>query len=101
MPCVKLQYSRFQFNMDYFFSLQDPTFISMTVMPESEMSVEGDDDKIYLFFGEKTVENDSYKEVTVSSVARVCKVIVFVVHMCSLWQLPKPQCCKNDNCCSP
>lgn len=93
MPSVLLQYSRFQFNVDYFISLQDPTFISMTVMPESEMSVEGDDDKIYLFFSEKAVENDYYKEVTVSRVARVCKVIVFIVHMFTLWQLqlPKPQ----------
>lgn len=93
MPCVLLQYCRFQFKMDYFISLQDPTFISITMMPESEMSVEGDDDKIYLFFSEKTVVNDYYKEVTVSRVARVCKVIVFIVHKFTLrqLQLPKPQ----------
>uniref|UniRef100_A0A3Q4B7K5 Sema domain-containing protein n=1 Tax=Mola mola TaxID=94237 RepID=A0A3Q4B7K5_MOLML len=27
----------------------DPTFVSMTQMPESEMSAEGDDDKVYLY----------------------------------------------------
>uniref|UniRef100_A0A3Q4B7K9 Sema domain-containing protein n=1 Tax=Mola mola TaxID=94237 RepID=A0A3Q4B7K9_MOLML len=53
--------------------LNDPTFVSMTQMPESEMSAEGDDDKVYLFFSETAVEYDCYNKLVVSRVARVCK----------------------------
>jgi len=46
----------------------------MTQMPESHMSEEGDDDKVYLFFSEMAVECDCYNKMLVSRVARVCKV---------------------------
>lgn len=46
----------------------------MTQMPESEMSAQGDDDKVYLFFSETAVECDCYNKLVVSRVARVCKV---------------------------
>lgn len=52
----------------------------MTQMPESERSLEGDDDKVYLFFSETAVECDCYNKLTVSRVARVCKVMEFIVH---------------------
>lgn len=51
-----------------------PTFVSMTQVPESEMSASGDDDKVYLFFSEAAVECDCYNKLVVSRVARVCKV---------------------------
>ncbi|KAM9789513.1 LOW QUALITY PROTEIN: semaphorin-4E-like [Neosynchiropus ocellatus] len=51
----------------------DPEFVSMEMIPESENSDTGDDDKIYLFFIETAMEYDSYKDMLVSRVARVCK----------------------------
>lgn len=42
------------------------------------MSVEGDDDKVYLFFTETAVECDCYNKLVVSRVARVCKVKEFL-----------------------
>ncbi|XP_028986599.1 semaphorin-4E [Betta splendens] len=53
--------------------LNEPTFVSMAQMPESEESEEGDDDKIYLFFSETAVECDCYNTPVISRVARVCK----------------------------
>ncbi|XP_056276512.1 semaphorin-4E isoform X1 [Pseudoliparis swirei] len=53
--------------------LNEPNFVSMTQMPESHMSEEGDDDKVYLFFSEMAVECDCYNKMLVSRVARVCK----------------------------
>lgn len=58
--------------------MPEPTFVSMTQMPESEMSAEGDDDKVYLFFSETAVECDCYNKLVVSRVARVCKVKEFI-----------------------
>lgn len=46
----------------------------MAQMPESDLSEEGDDDKVYLFFSESAVECDCYNKLVVSRVARVCKV---------------------------
>ncbi|XP_061878164.1 semaphorin-4E [Entelurus aequoreus] len=53
--------------------LNEPTFVSMAHMPESDQSAEGDDDKVYLFFSETAVECDCYNKLVVSRVARVCK----------------------------
>ncbi|KAM3865967.1 semaphorin-4E [Diretmus argenteus] len=53
--------------------LHEPTFVSMSQMPESENSSDGDDDKVYLFFSETAVEYDFYSKLSVSRVARVCK----------------------------
>ncbi|KAM3605192.1 uncharacterized protein V6R79_022053 [Siganus canaliculatus] len=53
--------------------LQEPTFVAMAPMPESEKSAVGDDDKVYLFFSELAVECDCYNKLVVSRVARVCK----------------------------
>ncbi|KAM8839480.1 semaphorin-4E-like [Synchiropus picturatus] len=54
-------------------TFSDPKFVAMEMMPESENSDTGDDDKIYLFFSEKAVEYETYKPMLVSRVARVCK----------------------------
>ncbi|XP_053740453.1 semaphorin-4E-like isoform X2 [Synchiropus splendidus] len=51
----------------------DPKFVAMEMMPESENSDTGDDDKIYLFFSEKAVEYQTNNPTLVSRVARVCK----------------------------
>lgn len=53
--------------------LNEPTFVSMAEMPESQTSETGDDDKVYLFFSETAVECDCYNKLMVSRVARVCK----------------------------
>ncbi|MFT7818818.1 semaphorin-4E-like [Arapaima gigas] len=61
--------------------LNEPRFISMEEVPESQGSTVGDDDKVYLFFNEVAVEYDFYSKLTVSRVARVCKVdVLFGVH---------------------
>ncbi|KAM8839008.1 semaphorin-4E-like [Synchiropus picturatus] len=54
-------------------TFSDPKFVAMEMMPESENSDTGDDDKIYLFFSENAVEYETYKPMLVSRVARVCK----------------------------
>lgn len=46
----------------------------MDVVRESEGSLEGDDDKVYMFFSENAVEYDFPNKLMVSRVARVCKV---------------------------
>ncbi|XP_041918636.1 semaphorin-4E [Alosa sapidissima] len=53
--------------------LNEPNFIYMDHIPESENSPDGDDDKVYLFFSETAVEYDFYHKLAVSRVARVCK----------------------------
>ncbi|KAM9440130.1 semaphorin-4E-like [Clarias gariepinus] len=53
--------------------LWDPTFVGMKHVAEGEENPEGDDDKIYLFFSEVSMEYDSYKTLAVSRLARVCK----------------------------
>ncbi|XP_048039059.1 semaphorin-4E [Megalobrama amblycephala] len=53
--------------------LNEPRFVYMDVVPESEDSPEGDDDKVYMFFSENAVEYDFYNKLVVSRVARVCK----------------------------
>ncbi|MBN3298680.1 SEM4E protein, partial [Amia calva] len=53
--------------------LNEPNFIYMDVVQESEDNAEGDDDKVYLFFSESAVEYDFYSKLLVSRVARVCK----------------------------
>ncbi|TNM97798.1 hypothetical protein fugu_014044 [Takifugu bimaculatus] len=53
--------------------LNEPTFVSMTQIPESQMSAVGDDDKVYLFFSEVAVDCDCHNKLLVSRVARVCK----------------------------
>ncbi|KAM8839011.1 semaphorin-4E-like [Synchiropus picturatus] len=54
-------------------TFSDPKFVAMEMMPESENSDTGDDDKIYLFFSEKDVVYETYKQMLVSRVAQVCK----------------------------
>ncbi|KPP56694.1 hypothetical protein Z043_125662, partial [Scleropages formosus] len=51
----------------------EPQFVSMVEVPESVGNVEGDDDKVYLFFSEIAVEYDFSSKLAVSRVARVCK----------------------------
>ncbi|XP_062868502.1 semaphorin-4E [Trichomycterus rosablanca] len=53
--------------------LNEPNFVYMDVIPESKNSLDGDDDKIYIFFSENAIEYDFYNKLIVSRVARVCK----------------------------
>ncbi|XP_048470256.1 semaphorin-4E-like [Rhincodon typus] len=52
--------------------LNDPNFVHLDVVQESE-NTDGDDDKIYLFFSETAVEFEFYNKLVVSRIARVCK----------------------------
>ncbi|XP_036971335.1 semaphorin-4E [Acanthopagrus latus] len=53
--------------------LSEPNFVYMDFVRESFNSLDGDDDKVYLFFSENAMEYDFYSKVVVSRVARVCK----------------------------
>ncbi|CDQ73459.1 unnamed protein product [Oncorhynchus mykiss] len=53
--------------------LNEPNFVYMDLVPESNNNPEGDDDKVYLFFSENAMEYDFHNKLTVSRVARVCK----------------------------
>ncbi|XP_036376998.1 semaphorin-4E-like isoform X1 [Megalops cyprinoides] len=53
--------------------LNEPIFVHMDVVRESEDSSDGDDDKVYMFFSENAVEYDFPSKLMVSRVARVCK----------------------------
>ncbi|XP_074020130.1 semaphorin-4E-like [Numenius arquata] len=53
--------------------LNDPSFVSMEIVRESESNPNGDDDKIYVFFTETAVEFDFYDKVLVSRIARICR----------------------------
>uniref|UniRef100_G1MZC4 Sema domain-containing protein n=1 Tax=Meleagris gallopavo TaxID=9103 RepID=G1MZC4_MELGA len=48
-------------------------FVGMEIVPESEFSPDGDDDKIYVFFTETAVEFEFYDKILVSRIARICK----------------------------
>lgn len=78
--------------MSFLLPWPEPTFVAMTQMPESERSLKGDDDKVYLFFSETAVECDCYNKLTVSRVARVCKVIEFIVRIVVFSAAQIPQC---------
>ncbi|XP_073332219.1 semaphorin-4E [Pagrus major] len=53
--------------------LSEPNFVYTDFVGESFNSLDGDDDKVYLFFSENAMEYDFYSKVVVSRVARVCK----------------------------
>ncbi|XP_062308882.1 semaphorin-4E [Osmerus eperlanus] len=53
--------------------LNEPNFVYMDFVPESQSSDTGDDDKVYMFFSENAMEYDFYNKLLVSRVARVCK----------------------------
>ncbi|POI34070.1 hypothetical protein CIB84_002178, partial [Bambusicola thoracicus] len=55
--------------------LNEPSFVGMEIVPESEFSPDGDDDKIYVFFTETAVEFEFYDKILVSRIARICKCI--------------------------
>ncbi|NWS48946.1 SEM4D protein, partial [Probosciger aterrimus] len=53
--------------------LNEPSFVSMEIVQESESNPDGDDDKIYVFFTETAVEFEFYDKLLVSRIARVCR----------------------------
>ncbi|KAJ8374445.1 hypothetical protein SKAU_G00050250 [Synaphobranchus kaupii] len=54
-------------------TLNEPIFVHMDAVRESEGSHEGGDDEVYMFFSETAVEYDFPDKLMVSRVARVCK----------------------------
>uniref|UniRef100_A0A8C5G425 Si:ch211-129c21.1 n=1 Tax=Gouania willdenowi TaxID=441366 RepID=A0A8C5G425_GOUWI len=70
---VVLRSSNLTLRTEFKSSWLRPNFVYMDFVGESFNSPEGDDDKVYLFFSENAMEYDSYRKVTVSRVARVCK----------------------------
>ncbi|XP_029474421.1 semaphorin-4D-like isoform X1 [Rhinatrema bivittatum] len=53
--------------------LNDPNFVSANVIRHSENSPKGEDDKVYFFFTEVSVEFEFLSKVLIPRVARVCK----------------------------
>ncbi|XP_036817452.1 semaphorin-4E-like [Oncorhynchus mykiss] len=53
--------------------LNKPFFVQLDVVPESINNLDGDDDKVYMFFSEEAMEFDLPAQIRVSRVARVCK----------------------------
>ncbi|KAL4623094.1 semaphorin-4D-like isoform X1 [Arapaima gigas] len=53
--------------------LNEPSFVFADVVRESEGSTSGEDDKIYFFFTEASVEYDFFDKLLIPRVARVCK----------------------------
>ncbi|NWI68956.1 SEM4E protein, partial [Todus mexicanus] len=53
--------------------LNEPSFVNMEIVRESESNPSGDDDKIYVFFTETAVEFEFYEKLLVPRVARVCR----------------------------
>lgn len=54
----------------------EPSFVQLDVVPESINNLDGDDDKVYMFFSEEAMEFDLPDQIRVSRVARVCKVLI-------------------------
>lgn len=52
----------------------EPSFVFADVIRESRNSAEGEDDKIYYFFTEVSVEYEFYGKLLIPRIARVCKV---------------------------
>ncbi|MBN3305299.1 SEM4D protein, partial [Amia calva] len=53
--------------------LNEPSFVFADVIRESENSLEGEDDKIYFFFTEVSVEYEFFGKLLIPRIARVCK----------------------------
>ncbi|NWH66975.1 SEM4D protein, partial [Geococcyx californianus] len=53
--------------------LNEPSFVNMEIVHESESNPNGDDDKIYVFFTEIAVEFEFYDRLLVSRIARICR----------------------------
>nr|XP_015195177.1 PREDICTED: semaphorin-4D isoform X2 [Lepisosteus oculatus]XP_015195178.1 PREDICTED: semaphorin-4D isoform X2 [Lepisosteus oculatus]XP_015195183.1 PREDICTED: semaphorin-4D isoform X2 [Lepisosteus oculatus] len=53
--------------------LNEPSFVFADVIRESKNSPDGDDDKIYFFFTEVSVEYEFFGKLLIPRIARVCK----------------------------
>ncbi|NXT39865.1 SEM4D protein, partial [Pelecanoides urinatrix] len=53
--------------------LNEPSFVDMEIVHESESNPNGDDDKIYVFFTEIAVEFEFYDKLLVPRIARICR----------------------------
>lgn len=54
--------------------LSEPSFVFADVISEGSNRVDGEDDKIYYFFTEVSVEYEFFGKLLIPRVARVCKV---------------------------
>lgn len=52
----------------------EPSFVFADVIREGSDSPDGDDDKIYYFFTEVSVEYEFFGKLLIPRIARVCKV---------------------------
>ncbi|CAM9768076.1 unnamed protein product [Bubo scandiacus] len=53
--------------------LNEPSFVNMEIVHESESNPNGDDDKVYVFFTKTAVEFEFYDKLLVSRIARICR----------------------------
>lgn len=56
------------------FARSEPSFVFADVIREGQNSPDGDDDKIYYFFTEVSVEYEFFGKLLIPRIARVCKV---------------------------
>ena len=52
----------------------EPSFVFADVIREGKNSADGEDDKIYYFFTEVSVEYEFFGKLLIPRIARVCKV---------------------------
>lgn len=57
-----------------YFASAEPNFVFADVIREDSNSPEGDDDKVYFFFTEVSVEYEFLGKLMIPRIARVCKV---------------------------
>lgn len=74
-----------QDNLNVFIYITDllcaePSFVFADVIREGSNSPDGDDDKIYYFFTEVSVEYEFFGKLLIPRIARVCKVSSIRTH---------------------
>uniref|UniRef100_A0A8C8EC46 Sema domain-containing protein n=1 Tax=Otus sunia TaxID=257818 RepID=A0A8C8EC46_9STRI len=67
--------------------LNEPSFVNMEIVHESESNPNGDDDKIYVFFTGTAVEFEFYDKLLVSRIARICRGDLGGKHILQRWTL--------------
>lgn len=74
MTCFLEQAADFSHDLTLHCVFTEPSFVFADVIRESKNSAEGEDDKIYYFFTEVSVEYEFYGKLLIPRIARVCKV---------------------------
>lgn len=83
--------------------LTEPSFVHADVIREGRYKADGEDDKIYFFFTEVSVEYEFFGKLLIPRVARVCKVSSRHVPSCTIMyqrcSCSTPLSALNDSTC--